>query len=82
MSQALRALMNRATTEREIVTAVKAWYRAGAPTNPRAMRAAALALSARYVQTAWFKKLERGFARKVFMVEPTYEEVMQWDEEQ
>ncbi|MBK8772157.1 MAG: hypothetical protein IPM06_17285 [Rhizobiales bacterium] len=81
MSQALRALMNRATTEREIVTAVKAWYRAGAPTNPRAMRAAALALSARYVQTAWFKKLERGFACGAFVGEPTYEEVAQWKEE-
>lgn len=81
MSQALRALMNRATTEREIVTAVKAWYRAGAPTNPRAMRAAALALSARYVQTAWFKKLERGHACGAFVGEPTYEEVAQWKEE-
>ena len=81
MSQALRALMNRATTEREIVTAVKAWYCAGAPTNPRAMRAAALALSARYVQTAWFKKLERGFACGAFVGEPTYEEVAQWKEE-
>ena len=37
MGHALLALMNRATTEREIVTAVKAWYRAGAPAEPPAM---------------------------------------------
>ena len=81
MSQALRALMNRATTEREIVTAVDAWYRAGAPTEPPAMRAAARVLSARYVRTAWFKKLERGHACGAFVGEPTYEEVAQWKEE-
>lgn len=80
MSQALRALMNRATTEREIVTAVDAWYRAGAPAEPPAMRAAALALSARYVETAWFQKLERGIACGAFVGEPTYEEVAQWKE--
>jgi hypothetical protein len=70
----LLGAMEKAATERELVAAIQAWHRAGAPSTPPAMRAAALALSARYVKTAWFQKLEHGLACGAFVGEPTYNE--------